>query len=348
MEPISLLQLEFSIQEDSNQYKFINPSAQLLPIGSILVDFLNLDIEWLTGIIEKYNGLDALKAIEKIHTDMTLKYNLIFATLIKNFLAENTYYIKSGGKLEDLYDDALLSLVKFYGLVFPNINQSINEIMVYTASFLNVQKSHYISTFSFMSKHDRFYETVMNSEQFLEIQNIRYKVNPQIVNKNMVLNEQFYLNDYQSFLAVEFMQIYKRNLVIKQCENCNDWFIPTTRSDEIYCDKKNSNGRSCKQIGWENKPKDEAYNVYRKAYSRVFNYVKRHKGEYQELEDFFKVWKREANYYMSLCNGDNNRINQYKSWIRQSEKKLKKIVKSDEFTLEELKEWMENNKGDNE
>lgn len=348
MEQIALFPLKFSIQEDSNEYKFDYSSTPSLPIGSVLVDFLNLDIPWLSRVIKKNNDPDESKFMNNLHFFLAKKYNLIFATLIRNFLVESVNYIISGGKLEDLYGDDQLLLLKLGKANFPNIDQSFNAIIMDMIPFLTLHKLHYKNLYNEMVQYDSTYKFVITNKEFFKMQNIGYSINSEIFDKKVVMKECFYLKDYQSFLAVEFMQVYKRKTLLKQCKNCGDWFIPVNRNDEIYCNKKNSNGRSCKQIGWENKPKDEAYNVYRKAYSRVFNYVKRHKGEYQELEDFFKVWKREANYYMSLCNGDNNRINQYKSWIRQSEKNLKKIVKSDEFTIEELKEWMKNNKGDNE
>lgn len=87
-----------------------------------------------------------------------------------------------------------------------------------------------------------------------------------IKDENKVVNV-YTLSDIESLLAYDAVFLQSNNVQIKKCMNCHRYFIPSGRSDQIYCDYIYEKGKTCKQIGYEIKLKHDAFrSAYRKAY----------------------------------------------------------------------------------
>ncbi len=69
----------------------------------------------------------------------------------------------------------------------------------------------------------------------------------------------FMYDDIFSLLGLEIINVQKNNINIKKCENCGDFFIPQKRSDEKYCDRIHENGKTCKQLGYSIKEKNDPF-----------------------------------------------------------------------------------------
>ena len=118
------------------------------------------------------------------------------------------------------------------------------------------------------------------------------------------------LPDYCMYLVL------KNKIAVNKCQNCGKFFVPSSRSDEIYCDNIFKDGKTCKQIGYERKVnKDEYKKAYRTAYKTKNAAKNRKLKKSPTAEDDFK------------------------EWVSEAKKKLEK-AKAGEITLEEFKRWL--------
>ena len=90
------------------------------------------------------------------------------------------------------------------------------------------------------------------------------------------------------------------------CQNCGKYFVPESRSDEIYCNNIFKGNRTCRQIGYENKINgDEVLREYRKIYKTQNARKQRNKDNIQGLEERFAVWSAFAKGQLIKCqNGE--------------------------------------------
>lgn len=96
--------------------------------------------------------------------------------------------------------------------------------------------------------------------------------------------------DVLSIVHFAALSILKDEVVIRKCQNCGDYFLPRSRSDEIYCDKQLPNGRTCKTVGYDTKIKqDKVIYEYRKIY-KTQNARKQRNKQKENIDDRFKRW----------------------------------------------------------
>lgn len=98
---------------------------------------------------------------------------------------------------------------------------------------------------------------------------------------------------FKNFLSIVNMaalSILKNEVVIRKCKNCGDYFIPGSRSDEIYCDKLLPNGKTCKTVGYDERVKgDSILREYRKIY-KTQNARKQRNSHQKGISEKFKNW----------------------------------------------------------
>lgn len=116
----------------------------------------------------------------------------------------------------------------------------------------------------------------------------------------------YYFSDIEDAIIFDFYEIVKNNIEIKTCENCGKYFIPATRSDEIYCSNIYKNGKTCKQIGYENKiNNDGVLKEYRKIYktqnARKQRNTKIKPSMKNRFDERFSQWTTFAKQQLELC-----------------------------------------------
>ena len=94
------------------------------------------------------------------------------------------------------------------------------------------------------------------------------------------------------------------NYPIKKCQNCGMYFIPTSKTDEVYCDYPKENSKTCRELGafqsyTERLKQNKAMGEYRRNYKRLFAQVKKNKGN-KELAKEFEIWKKQAKEKINL------------------------------------------------
>ena len=98
------------------------------------------------------------------------------------------------------------------------------------------------------------------------------------------------------------------------------YFIPTSKTDEVYCDYPKENSKTCRELGafqsyTERLKQNKAMGEYRRTYQQKFMRVKKN----EILAKEFEIWKKQAK----------KKINQ---------------MKKGELTEDEVYEWVLRNK----
>lgn len=76
------------------------------------------------------------------------------------------------------------------------------------------------------------------------------------------------------------------------CKVCGRAFIPVSKSNEMYCRRKNSDGRTCADIAFENRTREDPfYSLYRTAYKTMSARAARMEGG---GKDRLTRWRTEA------------------------------------------------------
>lgn len=149
----------------------------------------------------------------------------------------------------------------------------------------------------------------------LQIQSINAKYT---LNNSGQIVLSLFIKDIYSLIALEMAQIQGRNKLVKRCENCNKLFIPSKRSDEIYCDRIIKNGKTCKDIGYaEKEKKDPIKSLYtnaRKTQHARIRY-RSHIPDYKEKH--FEPWKKAAEEARDRFQKTND-VEGFKKWLEDN------------------------------
>lgn len=127
----------------------------------------------------------------------------------------------------------------------------------------------------------------------------------------------FFINDIVSLIALDILKSMEKNIVIKKCENCQKYFIPENRSDEIYCNRIFKNNKTCKQIGYEEKAsKDVFTKAYRKEYKTQHQRIRYNKHIENYAAKHFEPWKEAAKTALKRFQ-KNNDIEGFENWLHE-------------------------------
>lgn len=120
-----------------------------------------------------------------------------------------------------------------------------------------------------------------------------------------------------SLLTLDLVNVISNKIQIKQCANCGRFFIPSKRSDEIYCDRVNENGKTCKDIGYSSKIKEDPFKVaFTKARKTQHARIRYNKHIKDYKEKHYEPWlaaASKARDYFSR-KGD---INSFIKWLEK-------------------------------
>lgn len=153
-------------------------------------------------------------------------------------------------------------------------------------------------------------------KEFLELAKDSIQIRLSMRDSNVITHYCF--NDVLSLLVFDFAQVIQNNLVVKRCENCKKSFIPSSRSDEIYCDNIFKNDKTCKQLGYEIKLSKDAFkSAYRVAYKTQNARVARNKQITDYKEKHLEPWVLAAKQKMKEYEKKND-IDGFKKWLEEN------------------------------
>lgn len=273
----------FLAENGSNKY-----SVKFVPysFGYFLVDFLNIDFNKVTKDIN--NSEVNQWNLESILLNIFQKH--CHTLVITNFLLKQLH-ISTNSKFENLFNFLSLMEDSFY-----NLQREIKEFL-------------HNNTF----EKDGFVESV-----FLYGHNQKINVTFRYDEIDGVFST-YHIQDLYSLIAFELVNVKNSNTFIKTCENCGNYFIPSKRSDEIYCDRTYKNNKTCKQIGCVIKANN---NPFKK------NFTAARKVQYARI----KYNNHIANY----------REKHYEPWLEAAQNARDTYEKLND--LEGFVKWIENNK----
>ena len=135
------------------------------------------------------------------------------------------------------------------------------------------------------------------------------------------------LDDIDDMLRYELVETLVRGVEFKRCKNCGMLFIPTGRSDAIYCDFIMPGEKlPCNMIGANRQAKrkvaeDPILKEYRSAYQRL---NKRVELGYMEKEAF-QAWAKEAKSRCTQCQNGGIPMEEYKKWLDNTSRRRKSV-----------------------
>ena len=113
--------------------------------------------------------------------------------------------------------------------------------------------------------------------------------------------EEFTFKSLNDLLVFEARQMVKHDCDIKLCQHCNRFFIPANRKDEKYCDFAFRNFKSCKEVAFSQREKnDNIIKTYRTIY-KTQNARKRRNSHRPGIEEKFEKWSSFAKQQFLAC-----------------------------------------------
>ncbi len=113
-------------------------------------------------------------------------------------------------------------------------------------------------------------------------------------------------------------QVIKTKIQINKCANCGKYFVPYSKSSEIYCSNPYKGNRTCKQIGYENKIKsDEFMKVYRTAYKTKNATKNRNIANNTHAGEYFNEWVTKAKQKLEEAKAGKISLEKFKEWLKQ-------------------------------
>lgn len=125
------------------------------------------------------------------------------------------------------------------------------------------------------------------------------------------------IDNIDTLIALELINLKHNNIPIKKCENCQKLFVPSKRSDEIYCDRIFKNKKTCKELGYSEKVKNDAlkqmYTKARKTQHARIRYNS-HIPDYKEKH--YEPWKKAAEKARDEFQATND-IDGFEKWLNE-------------------------------
>ena len=140
----------------------------------------------------------------------------------------------------------------------------------------------------------------------------------------------FPTNSLNNLLISAIYYFLSNGFIFKRCKNCGNFFVPLSRSDEIYCNNisPQDKARTCKEYGsqklWYDKLRtDEVAKLSRNVYSSKQMLVRRNPdiSEYRRMFEYFKTERKK--WEVLVKSGEKSK-EEYVSWL--NEMKAKKTL----------------------
>ena len=176
-----------------------------------------------------------------------------------------------------------------------------------------------------MTPIQRYYDLEQNDEEFAERWHSEFISQLGQKAEGYEIQQFTILDDIDDMLRYELVETLVRGVEFKRCKNCGMLFVPTGRSDAIYCDFIMPGEKlPCNKIGANRQAKrkvadDPVLMEYRRAYQRL---NKRVELGYMEKEAF-QAWSKEAKARCTQCQKGDISMDEYKNWLDKTSRQRK-------------------------
>ena len=262
-------------------------------LGLLLLRFLNSDL----SDYEKANKTFFYAYGFEILRDLDKKYQFE----LKQNYGNNEEYLKATIKIfEDLQEnliDIQEELKNAVTYIYNLDNNSLLEKYTYSERFAVYLIKRLGKLYTYYKNDNIIRDSYSRKYQDFD-KNSEYDLLETLQNKKQVLSmsDTHKSNDLASICYAILEELSNTpNYPIKKCQNCGMYFIPSAKTDEVYCDYPKENSKSCRDLGafqsYTQRLKDnKAMGEYRKKYQKLFMLVKKNK----ELSAEFETWKKQA------------------------------------------------------
>lgn len=125
------------------------------------------------------------------------------------------------------------------------------------------------------------------------------------------------MDNIDTLITLELINLKNNNIIIKKCENCKKLFLPSKRSDEIYCDRVFKNGKTCKELGYSEKVKNDIFKqTYTKARKTQHARIRYNSHIPDYKEKHYEPWKKAAEQARDEYQSTND-IDGFKKWLEE-------------------------------
>ena len=307
---------------DGKKYTiFYNGKCREYPIGGLACEYSRFEPYTLKDVIMKCPVFEKIlyleepreEAIKWFYDELFDKYDPVTAVMIMTDMTDliHDFTCFDEGLTNDLLDELNKRddkinnyILKDSGLEQFNVD-TIGAALL-TAYYCFVDSYTVFHKCLDMLANDEGEETEINMfmkfySEHVEFQHIKYKLT--LIEGKFA--EIFTIQSSLSLILFEAAHILESKTQIVKCENCGHFFVPSGRSDTIYCTYPSPQDpeKTCKDIGAQirrsNKEKtDIATKEYRKVYMRYKMLIRRHPEEtkYEEqlerLKSEVKEWRK--------------------------------------------------------
>ena len=347
--------LAYGFIEDGNlhsliKWPFMEEVSVFQPVGKSLVDFIRFDRDFMRSVFEillirymqakehknDYNFIAAvLWEVAMQHRLIgTNNYLTVYVLSYIHLLLEGevdprilvgekadvlTQYIRSLD-LGDPQDDSFFAKQELTGLYMDLIEERQLNVEA-TLSLVLEQRE-----IDGLTPIQRYYELEQTDEEFRKywhsdfIMKLGKKADGYDVQQFVVLE------NIDDMLRYEIVQTLVQGIGFKRCKNCGMLFVPSGRSDTLYCDfVAIGEEHSCRKIGANRQAKkkiaeDPVLQEHRRAYQRL---NKRKELGYME-EAAFDVWSEEASIRRKQYEAGELTPEAFKAWIDETSYQDKK------------------------
>lgn len=242
MQPIVIIPLENSYAVNINSLVYQeNPESPFwfeYRFGSFISALYNTDINYVTSKIistfKHYDGesLDELidKCFENIGSEKNKHNDLVITTLLLNEIhAQLNEHLNNEIALQDNSADEDVALVFGNFVLLKKVIESFID--------------------NKLSKSDL--SQIIKLQMFIDAKFF--------LDNSEVIRVSYTISEVYSLFALDFLNVQTKKTPIRRCENCGLLFLPKVRSDEVYCDRIFKDGKTCKQVGYSIKEKNDPF-----------------------------------------------------------------------------------------
>lgn len=246
-----------------------------------------LDIKKKT-VIKDFNLSDFLISLyEDDFVNHTIDTSVSIDTKFKNISDIENFLI---------YNERLLNKI-------DNLKNSYNSLKYYTDILLSNSKDLYKVFGNALSD--------MDSIEYSIVSNIKLE------NDLSMPLEVYSFSSYNTFILFTIFKVLSLDIKFNKCKNCGKYFVPTAKSNEIYCTRTFRNNKTCRDIGYENSVQsDEISKAYRNAYKTQNAKKQRNKFVHNIDEKFFN-WAAEAKEMYKLCKDNKIALDEFNKWLKE-------------------------------
>lgn len=131
--------------------------------------------------------------------------------------------------------------------------------------------------------------------------------------------EVYTFESYNDFILFILYRAAALNIQFNKCKNCGKYFVPTTKSNEIYCTRIFRNGKTCRDIGYElSVQSDEITKLYRNAY-KTQNAKKQRNKDIANVDKLFANWASKAKEMYKLCKDNKIKLDELSKWLKDNQ-----------------------------